>query len=365
MKFVFLSPDLRGGGAERVVVTLAGGLASRGHDVTLLLLQDTRAYSIPEGIRSIPILPPGTRLSGSWIKRVQLAWRLRQRFRALIKENGRPHLVVASLPYAWDVANIAGLNEVAFHVHNNLTGSMRHLAPIQAKRRLRHLRRLLAGRDLIAVSQGVADDLTMTFEVPSHRMRVIYNPFDLQAIRAAAAKPIDDLAGPFLLFAARNNAQKRIDRMLDAFALLGNEAPDLVMLTPPSDGLSNMIEARGLSTQVRVLGFKSNPYAYMAKAEAVILSSDHEGFGNVLVEGLICGTRVVSTDCPSGPREIMTGELAAGLAPLGDAAGLAAAIRRVLATARPEERGDLDRFSLARALDQFEQMALTKIDEIL
>jgi glycosyltransferase involved in cell wall biosynthesis len=94
--------------------------------------------------------------------------------------------------------------------------------------------------------------------------------------------------------------------------------------------LEALIEELGLEQDVSLPGFVANPYAYMARASLFVLSSRWEGLPTVLIEALCCGTPVVSTDCPSGPREILRGGQYGRLVPVGDADGLARAIETAL-----------------------------------
>jgi glycosyltransferase involved in cell wall biosynthesis len=105
----------------------------------------------------------------------------------------------------------------------------------------------------------------------------------------------------------------------------------LVLLTNHPDKVMRLAARFGVADRVRAVAFRQNPYPWMAHASLVVLSSDYEGFPLVAVEALACGTPVVSTDCPHGPSEILTGALARGLAPMGDPAALAARIRDLLA----------------------------------
>jgi glycosyltransferase involved in cell wall biosynthesis len=107
---------------------------------------------------------------------------------------------------------------------------------------------------------------------------------------------------------------------------------------PERPSLETLIAELGLSDDVRLLGFQTNPYAYMARAAGFVLSSLWEGFPNVLVEALACGCRVVSTDCPSGPAEILDGGRFGYLVPMGDITALANGMAAVLdGPCRPEQ----------------------------
>jgi glycosyltransferase involved in cell wall biosynthesis len=121
-----------------------------------------------------------------------------------------------------------------------------------------------------------------------------------------------------------------------------------------------LIAQKGLEHRVTVAGFQPEPYPWMAGADLLVLCSNHEGLPNVLIEALACGTRVVSTDCPSGPREILRGALARGLVPCGDAAALAATMHTALAAARPDPESVaaiLAPYESDRALDAWEALA--------
>ena len=184
----------------------------------------------------------------------------------------------------------------------------------------------------------------------------IYNGFDLEAIRAAAARPEPDLPRePFVLHVGRFMPQKRHDLLFDAWNRAGLPHR-LVLLTAPSRELETLISAKKLDRRVLVAGFRPNPYPWMRAAELLVLSSDREGLPNVLVEALACGTRVVSTDCPSGPREILQGELARWLVPTGDAQALGTAMRAALSAPRPGACAVPEEFTeerMARCYEEF------------
>jgi glycosyltransferase involved in cell wall biosynthesis len=153
----------------------------------------------------------------------------------------------------------------------------------------------------------VAADLRSSFAIDAGRIRTIANPFDLAAIRALSTEPCPARpTTPYILHVGRFAPQKRHDLLLAAFAA-SNLPQRLLLLTPPDPRLDTLIAQHGLQHRVASADFQANPYPWMAGAELLVLCSDHEGLPNVLIEALACGTRVVSTDCPSGPREILGG----------------------------------------------------------
>jgi glycosyltransferase involved in cell wall biosynthesis len=118
-----------------------------------------------------------------------------------------------------------------------------------------------------------------------------------------------------------------------------------------------MIEARGLGQRVTVAGFQPNPYPWIAGADLLVLCSDHEGLPNVIIEALAVGTPVVSTDCPSGPREILGDALAQCLVQVGDMAALAHAISAALVDPPDISGIDLARFDSQTVSAAYERLA--------
>lgn len=355
MRFVLFTTNLASGGAEKALAKIGAGLAGRGHEVDFVVCEDAGEYQAPSGCRFHAL---GRRAGHGWLGKRRLAWRLNRLLA------GRRHdLLVSTLPFADEVAALARAPRHVCRVANTLSAEIARLPGAKAARRAARYRALYGRQPLVAVSQGVADDLRTDFGIAAERIRVIVNPFDFAAMRALAAEPCTGLPeGPYVLHVGRFAAQKRHDLLLSAFAALVREGLPhrLVLLTPPDPKLAELVARHGLEDRIVVAGFQANPYAWMAHAELLALCSDHEGLPNVLIEALVCGTRVVSTDCPSGPREILRGELASGLVPCGDAAALARAMRDALAQPKPAAAGveaALAPYDGVRALDAWEALA--------
>lgn len=355
MRFVLFTTNLAGGGAEKALAKIGAGLAGRGHEVDFVVCEDAGEYQPPAGCRFHAL---SRRAGHGWLGKRLLAWKLRRQLR-----DRQYDLLVSTLPFADEVAVLARAPRRVCRIANTLSAEIGRLPEAKAARRAARYRTLYARQPLVAVSQGVADNLRAGFGIAAGRIRVIANPFDFAAIRTLAAEPCAGLpVGPYIVHVGRFAAQKRHDLLLAAFAALVREGLPhrLVLLTPPDPRLAELIARHGLEGRVVVAGFQANPYPWMAGAALLALCSDHEGLPNVLIEALACGTRVVSTDCPSGPREILTGELARGLVPCGDAAALAQAMRDALARPKPAAtavEAALASFDGARALDAWEALA--------
>ena len=358
MNFNLVLTNLAGGGAELAILRLASALDRRGHRVRVLLLDDRVEHAIPAGVEVLPLARSGARstkgLLGKWLG----ARRLKKIFRA--HRLDRDSLTISTLPFADEVAARAGLPNLWFRIANTLSAEIEQLRrgnPAKAERRLRRYRKLYDGRNLIAVSDGVAADLRGALGLGRANIVRIYNGFDLEAIRKAAgeAAPLVPRE-PFVLHVGRFMPQKRHDLLLDAWKAAGIPMR-LVLLTHASGGLERLISERRLQSGVMIAGFQTNPYPWMRAAELLVLSSDREGMPNVLVEALACGTRVVSTDCPSGPREVLRGPLATGLVPTGDPQALANAMRAALAGPRPGADAVPDDFTEERMAKAYEALA--------
>lgn len=351
MRFAFVLTNLAGGGAEKAVLNVARGLHGRGHDVDLILLEAGGSYPPPEGV-GVHVLVSGVASRG-WFARRLLAWRLAGKVRRLA-----PDLVVSTLPFADEVAVLAGLPNHWCRIANTLSAEIDRLEavnPAKAARRRARYRAMYGRRRLIAVSSGVAVDLQERLALGT-ALEVIPNPFDFEQIREAARESCAGVpATPYVVHVGRFSAQKRHDLLLDAWQHLATDRK-LVLLTAPDEALRRLIEVRGLTERVVVAGFQANPYPWMAGADLLVLCSDHEGLPNVLIEALICGTPVVSTDCPSGPREILGEVLPQALVPCGNAALLAERIAQFLAVPPDLAGVDLQRFNVAHALDAYERL---------
>ncbi len=349
MRFAFVITNLAGGGAEKALIKLVVGLRSRGHAASLWLLEDQRVHQVPA---DVPVHAVAERCSHGWFGKRIAARRLRRALAA----DGPFDLIVSTLPFADEVATLAALPHHWCRIANTLGAEIDKLAsssPAKARRRVARYRQFYGHRPLIAVSEGVAADLRNRLGLRS-RIEVIPNAFDFEAIRHAA-KVDFSVPRPYVVHVGRFSAQKRHDLLLDAWLQVDTDR-ELVLLTPPDRRLEAMIAERGLAGRVRIAGFQSNPYPWIAHADLLVLCSDHEGLPNVLIEALACGTPAVSTDCPSGPREILKA-FPECLVPCNDAWALSTAIKRALVSPPNVARADLSAYEMAAVVAAYERLA--------
>lgn len=335
--------DIPCGGVEQMTLNLAQGFVDRGLAVDLVLARATGAF--------LPKVPPQVRLidlkSGpTWSKFLNLADYLRiiaclpglarylRQEQPIALLSAKDHANVAAI-WAKQLARVSTPVVIGVRVppsKTSLDGGMGRFMP--------HIVRYLYPKadQIVAVSHGVAEDMTRTLQLPLARINVIYNPVItselLRKSKAFVTHPwFTSKETPIILGVGRLTPQKDFTTLIKAFALVRKQK--VCRLVILGDGeqkpqLESLIEQLGLESDVNLPGLTENPYTYMAQSDVFVLSSAWEGLGNVLVEALAVGTPVVSTDCPSGPREILQNGRLGPLVPVGDALALADAILKVL-----------------------------------
>ncbi len=224
---------------------------------------------------------------------------------------------------------------------------------------------------IVCVSKGVADDLYKIIgKLPS--IRIIYNPVINNNVLELAKEPLIDSniknsSLPNIVAVGRLTKAKDYPTMLKAFSIVLKETPANLIIIGDGEERSkveNIIKELNISNNVFLLGFQKNPLKYMTKADIFILSSRLEGFPNVLVEAMACGVPVVSTDCQSGPNEIIEDGKSGLLVPVGDEKAISEAIIKLLEN--PDLRNKFSEegkkraqyFSVEKSVKDFEKLFL-------
>ena len=357
MKVALITTNLRGGGAEKAMTKLAALLSRRGHEAHLVLLEHLVEHAVPSGVQLSALTSPGRAANKSFVGKRWLAMRLKRHMARLAGKQPFD-LTLTTLPFADEVGKLAGLPRLWHRIANTLSAEIDKLArhsPSKAARRREKYRQIYGAGRLVAVSDGVADDLRR-MGIAALRIERIYSPFDSAAIRRQSAEPVELPGAPYILHIGRYAPQKRHDLLLDAVRRLP-PTHQLVLLCHDDPALQAMIAERGLDGRVIVAGFQPNPYPWIAGADLLVLCSDHEGMPNVLVEALLLGTPVVSTDCPSGPREVLRDGICGRLVACGDSVALATAISEAVGEARGSRRFDPAPFLPDTIAEQIERLA--------
>ena len=273
---------------------------------------------------------------------------------------------------AMDHANVVALwakklarapTRVVVSVHNTTSIATKRAKNMRGRMMPLFIRKFYPWADaVVAVSKGVAEDLLKIAGLPKEKIRVIYNPVITPDLLAKAEEPVDHPwfrpgEPPVILGVGRLTAQKDFPTLIRAFALVRKQRPARLMILGEGEErakLEALVRELSLEKDVSLPGFVDNPYKYMKRAAVFVLSSRWEGFGNVLVEAMACGTPVVSTDCPSGPREILDGGRWGRLVAVGDVSSMAKAIEETLARPVPQmAQGALSSFELATVIDRY------------
>lgn len=357
---IFL-PSFAEGGAEKSMLRLARGLLARGHCVDLVLAQ-------ADGPNQVEA-PREARLLDLQAKRVLTS--LPALVRYLRRE--RPAALLSTLDYANIIAlwarRLAGVPvKVAVNEQNTISVSAQH----SAQRRQRIVPRLVKqfypwADAIIGNSQGVVTDLQRITKLPAGRLQLIYNPVVMPELAEKATVELEHPwfaadQPPVVLAVGRLTVQKDFPTLLHAFAQVRQAQPArLLILGEGADrpALASTINELGLEQDVSLYGYVENPYAYMKRAALFVLSSRWEGLPTVLIEALFCGVPIVSTDCPSGPREILADGQYGALVPVQDPAALAQAMRLALAGQIPRPTPASWRpYELATVVDQYQQLLL-------
>ena len=335
-RILFAINSLAGGGAERVLATLlAGSVPWRArYDIHLALLDDEpRAYDVPEWVE-VHQLDARHKLLPSLTQLRALAGRVSP-------DATLSFLTRANIANAWAMAGRRRPWLISERVNTS--------AHLGGARVAKAMVRMVYPRaaHVIAVSEGVVDDLAANFGVARARMSAIANPVDHRRITELAAEPPAFVpADPYIVSAGRLMPNKNFPLLLRAYAQ-ASPRERLVILGegPERGGLQALAASLGIADRVDMPGFVANPFAVVARAELYAMPSNAEGFPNGLVEAMACGVPVVATNCASGPSEILAGRSrdaisgridvdAGALVPTDDVEAFAGALVDVLAAPR-------------------------------
>lgn len=351
MKIAVVTPLFAIAGVPLAQLRFARALAARGHEVDLVIGRIGEEYQLPPA-PEVNVLDLGRRHVRDMVGPLRRYLRTRQPDVVFSAEDHLNAVVLVAAIAARSRAKISGSSRVTpFDTYSNERFSKRWV--------LKQLMRAVMWRAdaLTCVSRDMVEQYRQVFHDPPHVC--VYNIVDDARSRERMREPLEHdwfVRGeaPLLVAAGRLAHWKGFSDLIDAVKLLA--ARRRVRLLILGDGplraeLQSQIERLGLTDQVRLEGYVENPLKYFARADVFVLSSHVEGLPNVLVEAMMCGRTPVSTDCPTGPREVLQDGRYGYLVPMRDAAAMAAAIERALDAPIPPER-------LAEAIRPFEESAV-------
>ncbi len=327
MKISIILPNLKFGGAERLHLNLAKDWSNRGHEVQFVLMNKDGEFLslVPDNVDIVSLK----------------ASRLRSVVLPLVSyfKDFKPDVILAAMwpltsltIVAWVLSGKIGKIFLSEHIH--LTSAITNEIKV-SKLYLKLTIFLTYGlsNGIIAVSKGVRDDLSVVGAIKKNRITVIYNPIVYKHHQMVTQSDRIKLWGGESLYNILSVAELKLQKdhktLIRAISLLPKQLN--IKLIILGDGelmseLSLLVKSLNLSDKVNLHGFVKNPYPWYMSADLFVLSSQWEGFGNVIVEALECGLPVVSTDCPSGPAEILDNGTYGRLVSVGSPSELAAAM---------------------------------------
>lgn len=302
--------SLSGGGAERQASYIISYCVKNNIDVHLILMNTTIKYELPEGLQ-VHFIEKSDADESGLLKALKIPF-LAYKYSRLVKKLKithsislltRPNFinVIASKLTSYNFKVIT--NELAFP---SLQYSYKGF---QSNFNKKMIRLLYKKSDMvIGNSYGNASDLVENYDVPLKKMHVIHNPIDLDTINNI--KPVDSFFddGKFnIITLGRLDIGKNHMMLIKAIHQLQNPLLRLYIFGVGNmqEELEQLVKKLNLNTQIFLMGFDPNPYKYLKAADLFIFGSNHEGFPNVLLEAMACGLPILTTNCQSGPSEIM------------------------------------------------------------
>ena len=334
MKIAFFIPNMRIGGTEIVLKSIINAMIDRypQYNIDLILAREEGAI-----LRDIDNRISIINLDCKHVK--YCLYNLVKYFR---KEE--PDCFISSLDYSNITASLAhqlsrSSSQLILWEHS--ITSVHSETTISKYRILRYfLIRYFYNRadHIISVSRGVAEDLTDFFHINKKKLRVIYNPVDQNKIiqlsnREIVKPPLDIYKEKYIISVGRLVQAKNYTLLIQAFNILSKHS--LIKLVvigtgPENNRIQQQIRRLQLDERIILTGNMDNPFPLIKNASVVVLSSKWEGFGLVLLEALVLQKQIVSTDCPSGPREILDHGKYGLLVPVNNPEKLAEGISRII-----------------------------------
>ena len=335
IKVLFILNDLGGGGAEKVFVHIANGFRSNGLAVEILLAENKGVFFnlvSPE----IPIHILGTKTFLGLVKKLP----------AFFERKHFTHVFVA-----FDYISAATIISNRILKDKFITVATLHyylpyqlsILPIANRIWLQFLNKHIISKaqKLVCVSNGVGEGFKKIVQNNNLQIKTIYNPVVEPVLLSLAKEDIDDCYKQmnYIITIGTLNEQKNQKRLLYSFKSVLHQRPDLHLLILGAGSkeaeLKETCKILSIQKNIHFLGFQLNPFKFLSQAKLFVLSSDYEGLGNVIIEALALGINVVSTDCLSGPREILEDGKYGWLAEMNHPDDLAAKVILALDNPKP------------------------------
>ncbi|BAO43524.1 glycosyltransferase [Thiolapillus brandeum] len=345
-------PGLFGGGAERIFVRLANAFSKRGFNVEILVLsKEGPLFSEVADSVHVRVLNKSTPA-----RAIPLLYRYLRTYKPKAVLSGLFHANVA-MASAARLAHFGG--RLVLSERSTLENSLR-LRSRMDRFLLRHWIPVAYpwSSKVVVVANGVREELVRDFGLPRQDVQVIYNPIDIQMVQERSREPVSfpwEDNQPVIIAGGRLHIQKDFMTLMEAFALLRKEtSARLVILGEGAERgrLEAYAQELGISEDVWLPGFVSNPWAYMRRSSLFVLSSLWEGLPGILLEAMALGLPLIATRCPSGPEEILENGRYGCLVPMRNPKVLSMAMAQGLS-------GKLPRYDVDLAMQRFDMSVAT------
>ena len=336
-KLMIVIHSLRGGGAERVLINLLKGLDRSEFSINLVLYEGVFDYPLPDNVELTILSIEASKnlfrlIKGFVLKIARLALLFRRNtpdvIFSLLSSTNVAVIIAKLLSRAKSKVIVSEHTYPSVNLDNEMYGGitkqfMKYIYP-KADR-------------IVAVSEGIKQDLVENLYLPKEKVKVIYNPVDIGEVEIRSREKVDhpwfhdEL--PIIVSVGRLTKQKGYPYLIKAFSMVRQSMPCRLVIIGDGEDKAKLIEMAnelGVEKDSVFLGFQQNPFKYMAKSSLFVLSSLYEGFGNVIVEAMALGLPVISTDCPSGPAEIIEDKKSGLLVPVRDEQAMAGAMISVM-----------------------------------
>jgi glycosyltransferase involved in cell wall biosynthesis len=368
-KLLFILPSLSYGGAERVILNFLSSIDKSKYEATLLVIKKTCDFKdeLPKHIRVVSCLNPEEKIRFGFPKVIY----------TILCEVSQADIVIGAseltATYFAYLGSFLFRKPVIGWVHTNIQDYFDYVERTEGRiRRSIHYKvsSFIYPRldSIIAVSNGVKDNIIKALSCLPEKIKVIYNPVDIQRIRVLSKIPsIIQSDKPYIVSVGRMVFPKGFDILIKAYAevLKSGIEHDLVIIGdgPERNSIIELIRQLGLDKKVIITGFMENPFNLVKNADIFVMSSRFEGFGLVLCEAMALGVPVIATDCKSGPREVLDNGEYGILVPTEDFRKLADSIVSLLRT--PEKRHLLSQKGLLRAEEFNAAKAVNIFDNLI
>ena len=346
--------SLIGGGAETTNLRLANVFLEKGYNVHLILMRNTIDFEIDKRINLVFLDFKKNKIS--LLNEISYAKKLNKLLLEIEKKYGSINLKLGSLGLTHKLMNIINDDSFYYVLHGSTTkAKINQRSGLKKLIKTYKLKKLYDKKNIICVSNGVKEDI-LQLNITPLWINTIYNFFDFEEIKSLSkeAMPLN-VPKNYIVHVGRFAKVKRHDILIKAFSLLKDKSLNLILVGAgvEKENSEKLVEELNLSNRVIFAGFQKNPYPLIKNAKALVLSSDNEGFGNVLVEALTLNTMAISTNCPYGPKEILPKQY---LSKVSDYKDLAKVIEQNLENPLALENNFIAKFGKDTIIKNYEQL---------